>query len=354
MTEPQQEQQGLKALEAYIAYRTLRHGQDQEAVAVALALAMYPLWSIQRFTELDRSTPLWLSAAIPTVKTSYLQSQRLSAVYASDIRAATLPTVDPLPMVVPDVERPHNVPGIRFDTSLIPNVSSDPEQPVVSFGDFPVEDVATSLAIQGNYNIKAAMPAPEDEAMYDGLKGSSGAATRQAMNGGRNVTNNLVKFDRKIIGYARYTDTNPCYFCALLASRGAVYGKGSFIYSDKKFKANPNGAQDVPDNFVDIAKVHDHCRCTLRPVYAKSQDMDDDAKFYKQQWKDITTKYYGFKPEDQLEKFREAYKPFNRPPPSVADIRKELQDRASALSESGYPQFSPQAEWTNRQLAQLA
>lgn len=357
MTAPQQEQPGsarLKALEDYIAYRTQKHGEDQEQVAVTLALAMYPLWAIQRFTELDRSTPLWLSAALPTVKTAYLQSQRLSAVYASDVRYATLPTAEPLAMVVPDVELPPHIPSTRFATGLIPNVSADPEQPVIHFDEFPIEDVATSLTIQGNYEIKAAMPAPEDEAMYDGLKGSSGAATRQAMNGGRNVTNNLVKYDRKIIGYARYTDANPCYFCALLASRGAVFGKGSFIYSDKKFKDNPNGAQDVPDNFVDIAKVHDHCRCTLRPVYAKSQDMDDDAKFYKKQWKDITTKFYGFKPEDQLEKFREAYKPYQRPLPTIADIRKELQDRASALSDAGFPAASSQALWTGQQLAQLA
>jgi hypothetical protein len=355
---------GLSPLAAYVAYRTLLHGRDQEAIAAELALAMYPLWAIQKFTDLDRSTPLWLSAALPTVKTAYLQSQRVAAVYANDVRNASLPLEDPLPMVVPDVELPSHVPAVRFDKSLIPSVSLDPEQPVIHFDEFPVEDVATSLTIQGNYEIKAAMPAPEDEAMYNGLKDSSGAATRQAMNGGRNVTNNLVAFDRRIIGYARYTDSNPCYFCALLAARGAMYSKssnrggrrksdGSLTKGDKDFTPNPNGAKDLPDGFIP-AKVHDHCKCTLRPVYAKSQDMDADAKFYKQQWEDLNEKYYGLSNSDLIGKWREEYVPYHRPALSISDVRDELQERASALSDAGHAPFSPQVQWANQQLAQLA
>lgn len=367
MTAPDQEQQGngkLRALEDYIAYRTLTHGADQESVAAGLALALYPLWSIQRFDQLDLSTPLWVSAALPTVKTAYLQSQRLTAVYANDVRMATLPTEEPLAMVIPDVELPSGVPAARFDKSLIPSVSGDPDQPVIKFDDFPEKDVQTSLEIQGNYEIKASMPMEETEAMYDGLKGSSGASIRQSMNGGRNVTNNLVKFDKKIIGYARYTDSNPCYFCALLASLGAVFTKNSNVggrskgggkrtKADKDFAVNPNGAQDLPDGYIQ-AKVHDHCRCTLRPVYSKAQSMDDDAQFYLDQWIDTTRKHYGMSNEIQVQKFRETYKPYERPAPQIADVRTELTERASALTESGYPAFAPQTQWANQQLAQLA
>lgn len=364
MTAPQQEQQGsdLKALEAYIAYRTLVHGADQESVASGLALALYPLWAIQRFNELDRSTPLWLSAALPTVKTAYLQSQRLSAVYASDVRAATLAVEPPLPMVVPDVELPTNVPSARFDTSLIPTESTA-NQSVIHFDPFPSDDVATSLKIQGNYDIKASMPMEETEAMYDGLKGSSGASIRQAMNGGRNVTNNLVKFDRRIVGYARYTDSNPCYFCALLASLGAVFtknsnkggrskGGGQRTKGDREFTLNAN-APDLPDGYVP-AKVHDHCKCTLRPVYSKAQSMDADANFYLDQWIDTTRKWYGYTNEQQVQEFRKTYKPFERPAPKIAEVRNELTARASALADAGIPLFAPQAQWVHQQLAQLA
>lgn len=367
MTAPQQERQGnasLKALEAYIAYRSLRHSEDQEAVAAGLVAKMTPLWMIQQFNDLDSSTPHWVESVIPFVKTAYQQSQRLAAVYANDIRNATLATADPLPMVVPSADLPAGVPVGRFNADLIPSVSTDPAQPVVQFDEFPIQDVRTSLIIQGNYNIKAQMPAPEAEAMQTGSNNSAGAAVRQAMNGGRNVTNNLVKFDRRIIGYARYTDSDPCFFCAVLASRGAVYTKnstqgGRFIAGrgrtkgDADFKPNPNGAQDLPDGFIP-AKVHDHCRCTLRPVYSKSQAMDADAKFYKKQWDDAMSQNYGERPEVVMNYFREHYKPYERPAPTLSDIRDELQERADALSQAGFPQIAPQSEWTHRQLSQLA
>lgn len=375
MTAPRQEQQGrdqrqkgngtdevlpvvpvvpLPSLDEYVAYRTLLHSRDQETIAADLALSLYPLWQIQDFNDLDRTTPLWMASAVPQVKTAYLQSQRMMAVYANDLRMATAPEAGLLPMAIPDVELPRNVRPMHFDTSLIPHIAPDPErQPLVTFDDFPLTDVATSLVINGNYGIKANMPGPEDELMYSGLSNSTGAAVRQAMNGGRNVTKNLVQFDRKVIGYARYTDANPCAWCALLASRGAVYGKGSFINANAKFKPNPNGAKDLPADYIP-ARTHNHCRCVLRPVYAKAHAMDDDAKFYRDQWKRVTREWYWLNNAQQIEKFREQYKPFERPTPNITDIKQELLDRAEALSDAGFDRFSPQVEWTDRQLNQLA
>lgn len=369
MTQPQEQKgPGLKSLDSYAAYLALRHSQDQEAIAAELALALYPLWSIQRFTELDRSTPLWLSAALPVVKTSYLQSQRVAAVFSDNVRLASLATEDPLPMILPNVENPTSVPSSRF--SMTPRLSttssgtrtatsSSTRQPssglqVVKFDDFPLSDVATSLTIQGNYQIKSDMPAPEEEVMYNGLKNSSGAAIRQAMNGGRNAVDNVMKYDRKVIGYARVTDANPCYFCALLAARGTVYGKGSFIDSDAKFVDNPNGANDVPDDYVKIAKVHDHCRCQLRPVYAKSQAMDADAKFYAKQWKDLNKRMPNADNARLIAAWKEEYKPFARPEPNVSDLRNDLQERETALANAGFAPFSTQREWVAAQIDQLA
>ncbi|MEC4857152.1 hypothetical protein R2325_16380 [Mycobacteroides chelonae] len=349
-----QEQGQMKALEAYIAYRTLLHSEDQEAIAAALALKLYPVWAIQRFTELDVSTPLWVSSALPLVKTAYLQSQRVAAVYAEDIRYATLATEDPLPMVVPDVERLEKLPAHRFSTEFIPSVSRDPNrQPVVRFDEFPLSDVAKSLVINGNYEIKAHMPGPEEDLMYSGLANSTGAGIRQAINGSRNVTRNLVKFDRRIIGYARFTDGNPCWFCAFLASRGGVYKKGSFIESDAKRTA-PKNPPEVPEEYSRIAKVHNHCRCTLRPVYSKAQSMDDEAKFYYKQWTDLTESNYGKSGKELIQLFREQYQVYERPAPEVVDVQEELQARVSALLDVGTDEFSPQVQWANSQLSQLA
>jgi hypothetical protein len=234
MTQPQDQEQRqgleLKALEAYIAWRTIQHANDQESIAAWLALQMYPLWMIQNFEELDRTTPLWSTAVLPIVKTAYLQSQRVAAVFASDVRYAAEPGEPPLPMAVPDVQLPDRVPAARFDKTYIPdNVINFPDLDFpVEFDEFPLSDVATSLVINGNYEIKAHMPGNQDDLMVSGLHNSSGAGIRQAMNGGRNVAGQVVYFDRKVVGYARVTDSDPCWFCALLASRGAVFKKGSF------------------------------------------------------------------------------------------------------------------------------
>lgn len=350
---------------AYLAYRSHQFSFDQDMLASDLAAKLYPLWHIQQFNDLDRSTPLWLSSALPQVKTAYLQSQRLTAVYANDVRHAVLPDEPPLPMAVPDVELPDNVIPLHFDTTLIPHVGT-PEQPLVEFSEFPAGDVATSLAITGNYNVKAQMPGVPEELMVNGLTNSTGAAVRQAMNGGRNASGQLVKMDRKIIGYARITDANPCWFCALLASRGAVYLKDSFAEggqrnrwdgvltkSDAHFQA-PKDDMDLPPGYSNVAKVHDHCRCQLRPVYSKADFRDAEAKFYYSQWEQVRKDNYWMRNHKQLEIFRDQYVPFERKPADIKDIRDELKDRLARLALAGHGPHSTQMEWTNRQLSQLA
>lgn len=381
MTQPQPQQDDrLKVLDAYIAYRALVHSQDQEQIAAALALALYPVWAIQRFTELDVSTPLWLAAAVPKVKTAYLQSQRVAAVFAEDVRAASLPTELPLHIDYPSVEQPLNVPAERFNplqtlahaladtpgeippelqdlvhAPSMPAIPNTPSLQRISFDDFPAQDVSTSLVIQGNYGIKSNMPMQETEAMYNGLANSSGAGIRQAMNGGRNAIDNIVTRDPRILGYARVTDTNPCYFCALLASRGTVYGKASFVETDSKFKVNKD-APKLPKGYLNVAKVHDHCKCQLRPVYAKAEFFDADAADYRDQWDDLTSRWRHLSNKKQIEKWKEEYVPHDRSldAPDIPEIQKSLQARASGLAEAGFTSATPQFQWAETRANQLA
>lgn len=379
MTAPQQEQQGQQGQQrqndngndhllpvvpvvpvvpgsmlAYLAYRQHQHRWDQDAVAADLVRKMYPLWSLQDFNDLDRTTPLWLSAVVPEVKTAYLQSQRLTAIYANDVRMASLPDEEPLAMHIPDAQVPDNVVHVNFDRSLIPDVAADPElQPAIDFDEFPTADATVSLTITGNYGIKAQMPGPEDDLMQNARSNSAGAGVRHAMNGGRNAVNNVMRLDRRVIGYARVTDVNPCYYCALLASRGAVYGKGSFTDANNRFTPNPDGPKGLPAGWIP-ARTHDHCRCSLRPVYAKSQAMDDEAKFYRDQWDANTRKWFWLDNKQQVEHFRKTYQPFDRPEPEIHDVREELQSRVQALSEAGHTRTTPQSMWAQRQLDQLA
>ncbi|AEK09932.1 head maturation protease [Mycobacterium phage Rey] len=391
MTQPQ-EQKGLRALEAYIAYRTLQHRDDQESIAAWMTKKIVPLWDLVDFNELDKTTIVWAEAVLPHIKTAYLQSQRTAAVWAEDVRYASQALEPPMPMEIPDVERPEGVPEVRFSKQFVPSSLTDPLfqqavealpdnvidmqdwQEIATFDPFPAGDVATSLVVKGNYEIKKQMPGPEPELMRSGLSNSTGAAVRQAMNGGRNVTGNVLKFDRKVIGYARVTDGNPCFYCALLASRGAVFTKDSFnkggrkrfdgvlTKSDKDFLP-PKDGPELPEKFSNVAKVHDYCRCQLRPVYANEATFarrngeahrDEEAQFYFDQWEQVTRDYYWLSNQEQILKFKEQYQPYERKSAAVTDIRRELQARDDALSASGLAPFSPQREWAKAQLSQLA
>lgn len=53
--------------------------------------------------------------------------------------------------------------------------------------------------------------------------------------------------DRKARGWARVTEPDPCYFCALIATRGAAY------------------KVEKQANFLS----HDHCRCHAEPVFGE-------------------------------------------------------------------------------------
>lgn len=405
------------------AWLSAQHAGHQESVANNLIVALFPLWQIMRFDDLDASTVPWLEAVLPRVETAFLQSQRLSGVFNANVRFAELPVDEPIVIDVPEVQFPlDGVPRWAFqmpetepedisseieyaksvagqDRELVPAVRRDADPlldrlsqernpftpkwvldrikhledvragrvstPEVQLQEFQRSDVATSLTIEGNSKVKRAMPGPEPELMRDGLVRSSGAAIRQAMNGGRGVTNRVMAKDRKVIGFARVTDSDPCAFCALLASRGTVFGKGSFVSSDAKFKADDEAARDVPDGWTNIAKVHNNCKCHLRPVYANESRWDAGAKHFLKLWNDREVR-----PDDVMEVLKRnpnlkgyplqravdirAFKrkleanPFRGNQFDLNTMRRDLRERMDGLLDAGFSPGSPQYRWAER------
>lgn len=341
----------LGPLEQVVAYLALRHSEDQESIKTWLLATLFPLWQLMRFQDLDASTVVWVRSVLPIVEESYFQSQRVASVFAANVRAVELPGADPIPMSLPDVAQPVGVPSSRFNL-VVPNPVVPDAGEVVEFDPFPLKEAAKSLAIEANALTKQQMPGPEDGLMDAALKRSSGAAVRHAIDGQRNVTSNLLKFDRKIQGYARFTDGDPCYFCAILASQGAVFGKGSYIDSDAKFDA-PNGIE-YPPGFIP-AKVHNNCACSLRPVYTKDR-WDSEAKFYLGQWLDVTKarENRGLSWQAKVNRFRRQFKTFDRAEPNLTELRDVLQRRESALINAGFDPASPQVLWAAGFKSQLA
>jgi hypothetical protein len=71
------------------------------------------------------------------------------------------------------------------------------------------------------------------------------AGERLVLNAGRQTIVDNVQRDRKAKGWARVPEPGACYFCAMLATRGAVY------------------RSERSSDF----RTHDHCRCHAEPVF---------------------------------------------------------------------------------------
>lgn len=82
---------------------------------------------------------------------------------------------------------------------------------------------------------------PDTQTALTNLDGATG---RLVLDVGRRTIIDNTHRDRHAKGWARIPEPGCCYFCALLATRGAVY-------------------KEQPAGF----KAHDHCKCHAEPVF---------------------------------------------------------------------------------------
>lgn len=143
--------------------------------------------------------------------------------------------------------------------------------------DLPIEALVTSLLVTSfdEYAIDRFERGLEhDAALERSATTVAGAAARHALDGGRTVMRNAIDRDRVTVGWYRVTKDGCCSFCAVLASRGAVYRQDSFDDSDPRFMG---GGEE---------KVHDHCACTLAPLFSREQPVADRNLEYQALWYD--------------------------------------------------------------------
>jgi len=94
----------------------------------------------------------------------------------------------------------------------------------------------------------------------------SGDVTRHALNAGRDTLVRSVEADRRAVGWARVTDSNPCSFCRMLASRGPVY------------RTETGGG----------FQAHLSCGCTVEPTYDADAPWPGRAAEWRDQWDQVT------------------------------------------------------------------
>lgn len=106
------------------------------------------------------------------------------------------------------------------------------------------------------------------------------AATKLVADQGRGTVQGAVQRDRRATAWARTAALNACYFCKLLASRGAIYKRET----------------------VDF-RAHDGCQCMALPVFAGQKfELSSHASEWARLYQEYAAPYSG----DQLRRFRQA------------------------------------------------
>lgn len=109
-----------------------------------------------------------------------------------------------------------------------------------------------------------------------------GAVDRHVTNAGRDTITENIKKDKQAVGWQRLSSTgSPCYFCAMLISRGPVY----------KSKKQAS------------FQSHDTCHCFPEPMYIKG-DWAPVATNTADLWKKATK---GLSGKDAINAFRRAW-----------------------------------------------
>lgn len=135
-------------------------------------------------------------------------------------------------------------------------------------------------------------------AARNGFVKASGSATSLVLRGSRETLLGATASDRASTGrWQRITDPDACAFCAMLASRGAVFvpGGGVSTSSDITFSA------------------HGNCACQAEPAY-EGTELPAASRRFREQWDEVTEGKSG---KDALNAFRQARE--GRTPPSEPD-----------------------------------
>lgn len=225
-----------------------RTAQVQRAGTVAALVMAYYATKVdpQDRVQVER----WLALMLPRILSASEASARLAATYATNLRLMELP----------------GSPRMSYD--IAPGSVA--------------EQIRTSLAVVGpqSYLNKVAeidrldlsptsRAAMMREAKATSAKRAAAATLRHVQSGGRATLLDTVRRDSTVVAWVRVTRAKPCFFCAVLASRGPVFESDSFDISDSLFE----GPGDV--------KVHDQCQCSLKPVRDRRNDplVADTEKF---------------------------------------------------------------------------
>lgn len=217
-----------------------RAAQSRRAATIAALVAAYYRTRVE--VSNPETVARWVELMLPRVLDGHRQSATLASTYANTVRRLEVPNApsfnyEPVtPLVREQIERSLQTTGLY-----------EPSRKIARIQERDLEPQQERALVR--------------EVERRAERAAAGAVVRHIQNGGRATIYENQQRDRVALGYLRVLHpVDPCYFCAMLASRGPVFSEGSFDFSDPRFTGEGN------------VKVHDSCRCSLKVLYR-----DDDA-----------------------------------------------------------------------------
>jgi hypothetical protein len=202
--------------------------------------------------------------------------------------------------------------------------TGSPRGPVSLPDRMPVEQVVRTFRYTG--------PATIERSRYRGLDDHAArqraltltlqAGQRLVLDAGRDVVDKTVRADDAAVGWMRVTDADPCAFCAILASRGAVYksAESAGVEESRKRAETPHVPGTIAYETSD--DWHNGCGCQVVPVFSRDAEMPETSKRADDLWKRAAK---GLSGSDAVNAFRRAVEgrslpddPINQSQPTVA------------------------------------
>lgn len=152
----------------------------------------------------------------------------------------------------------------------------------------------TSLRVTGTCAVARLVVGGWDPARALDLAGPgvAAASSRHVLDAGRTAIRTAVRDDRAARGWLRVTDEDPCAFCAMLASRGAI-GK-AVLYGSERSATTTAGTGE---------EYHDGCGCQAEPVFGRVV-LPEASQRFAAMWETSTT---GLSGKDARNAFRRAH-----------------------------------------------
>lgn len=204
---------------------TEQHRLEQLRIAGRASMEARALWSMLKDGDLDVASAAWLAATSAAIQRRVEESQEAASRYLRGYSVAETGAAS-----------------------------------IVALG--AARDTPRALYIAGPVKVKMLIRQgmTRAEAVDSALTKFDGIARRQTLMGGRSTIARTAAADRRVVGWRRVTDGNPCAFCALLASRGPVYQSSSSAAG---------------------MRYHGHCGCTAEPEFGAWTPNAAEAEYEK-------------------------------------------------------------------------